>query len=84
MFDHIHVSTDSHEIAEVASQPGFSVDFFRDNSLVDDCTALITVLRWAVDQFQRRGAKVDRFFCIMPKTPLLKSSDLIGGFNIFN
>ena len=28
MFDLIHISTDSHEIAEVASQPGFSMDFF--------------------------------------------------------
>ena len=84
MFDLIHVSTDSHEIAEVAAHLGFPVDFYRDNSLADDYTGLIPVLKWVVDEFERRDVNFEQICCIMPNAPLLKSSDLVDAFNIFD
>lgn len=84
VFDQIHVSTDSQEIAEVASRLGFHVDFLRDASLADDYTGLVPVLRWVVEEYQRRGVSYDQICCIMPNAPLLKSSDLVEAFHIFN
>jgi pseudaminic acid cytidylyltransferase len=84
VFDQIHVSTDSQEIAEVAARLGFPVDFLRDTSLADDFTGLVPVLKWVVNEYQRRGANFERICCIMPNAPLLKSSDLVEAFNIFD
>lgn len=84
MFDQIHVSTDSHEIAEVVEGLGFPVDFLRDTSLADDYTGLVPVLRWVVEEYQRRGMIYEQVCCIMPNAPLLKSSDLVEAFRIFD
>lgn len=84
VFDQIHVSTDSHEIAEVVDGLGYSVDFLRDASLADDYTGLVPVLRWVVEEYRRRGVIYDQVCCIMPNAPLLKSSDLVDAFRIFD
>jgi pseudaminic acid cytidylyltransferase len=83
VFDQIHISTDSQEIADVAAKLGFPVDFLRDATLADDFTGLIPVLKWVVDEYQRRGTTYDQVCCIMPNAPLLKSSDLVDAFQIF-
>ncbi|MEW6165100.1 MAG: pseudaminic acid cytidylyltransferase [Pseudomonadota bacterium] len=84
VFDKIHVSTDSHEIAEVASRLGFPVDFFREAALADDYTGLVPVLRWVAGEYRRRGMEYEQICCIMPNAPLLKSSDLVEAFAIFD
>ncbi len=84
IFDKIHVSTDSQEIAEVVDKLGFPVDFLRDASLADDYTGLVPVLRWVAGEYQRRGANYEYICCIMPNAPLLKSSDLVEAFKIFD
>jgi pseudaminic acid cytidylyltransferase len=84
MFDRIHVSTDSHEIAEVVEKLGFPVDFMRDGSLADDHTGIVPVLRWVVKEYEQRGLYYDQLCCIYPTAPLLRSSDLVDAFHIFD
>lgn len=84
LFDRIHVSTDSPEIAGVVEKLGYPVDFMRDESLADDHTGIVPVLRWVVKQYEQRGSRYDQVCCIMPNAPLLKSSDMVEAFRIFD
>lgn len=84
MFDRIHVSTDSHEIAEVVEKLGFPVDFMRDDSLADDYTGIVPVLKWVANEYVKRGFHYDQLCCIFPTAPLLISSDLVEAFRIFD
>lgn len=84
LFDLIHVSTDSQQIAEVVEQLGYTVEFMRDESLADDHTGLVPVLRWVVKQYEQLGSHFDQVCCIMPNAPLLKSSDIVEAFRIFD
>lgn len=83
MFDKIHVSTDSDEICRIVEALGFPVDFKRDESLADDFTGLVPVLRWVVEQYQLKGEKYDQICCIIPTAPLLQSQDIIKAFETF-
>lgn len=83
VFDQIHVSTDSQEIADVVEALGFPVDFMRDESLADDHTGIVPVLRWVAKEYEQRGVRYDQVCCIMPNAPLLQSSDLVEAFRIF-
>ena len=65
LFDVIHVSTDSNEIATVVKNLGFSVDFMRAQKLSDDHTPIMPVLKWVLEQYKDRD--VD-FETIMQKT----------------
>lgn len=84
MFDRIHVSTDSNEIAEVVEKLGFPVEFMRNESLADDYTGVVPVLRWVVKEYEQRGLHYDQLCCIFPTAPLLRSSDLVEAFRIFD
>lgn len=83
LFDQIHVSTDSEEIAETVEKLGFSVDFMRDVRLADDHTGIVPVLRWVAGEYEQRGLHYDQVCCIFPTAPLLKSSDIVEAFRIF-
>jgi len=83
IFDHIHVSTDSKEIAKIAEKQGCPVDFFRDDSLADDFTGLRPVMQWVVEKYAQRGQVYDEICCIPPCSPLLQYSDIVSAFRIF-
>ena len=83
LFDKIHVSTDSQEIADVVKGLGFPVDFMRDPDLADDFTGLIPVIRWVLEQYSARGEIYDDICCIFPAAPLLISQDIINAYDIF-
>lgn len=83
LFDMIHVSTDSEEIRSVVEELGCKIDFMRSNKLADDHTGLLPVLKWVHEKYKRNGLFYDDICCIMPTAPLLKSSELIDGFNLY-
>jgi pseudaminic acid cytidylyltransferase len=83
IFDTIHVSTESDEVASVAADLGFPPDFLRDPVLADDYTGLAPVLEWVIDEYKKRGQFFDQICCLMPNAPLLQSADLVKAFRIF-
>jgi pseudaminic acid cytidylyltransferase len=83
LFDHIHVSTDSDEIADVVKKLGYPVDFMRNELLADDHTGIVPVLRWVLQEYGQRGMHYDQVCCIMPNAPLLKGADLVEALHIF-
>lgn len=79
LFEHIIVSTDDAEIAEVARQWGAEVPFIRHEELSNDhagTTAVIThATRWVLDH----GFDVSAVCCIYATAPLIQVDDLKRG-----
>ena len=81
-FDHVVVSTDDVEIAEVARQCGAQVPFMRPTELSDDHTATIPVIRHAIEWFSEQEQAPDQVCCIYATAPFVRSVDIQRGLNI--
>ncbi|EAT59828.1 pseudaminic acid cytidylyltransferase [Chlorobium ferrooxidans] len=79
LFDHIIVSTDDAEIAEVAEQWGAEVPFVRPAELADDHTGtndvVVHAAKWAMDQ----GFELDAVCCIYATAPFIRYEDIRSG-----
>jgi CMP-N-acetylneuraminic acid synthetase len=78
LFECVHVSTDSSQIAAVSASLGFPVDFMRPENLSDDFTALLPVLQWVVSEYESIGLFFDTVTCVFPTAPLLLAEDLVS------
>lgn len=83
LFEHVVVSTDDDEIAEVAMQHGASVPFRRPRELADDLTVTVPVIAHAAKWFVDRGQAPAAVCCIYPCVPLLLAQDLRGAYELF-
>ena len=83
LFEHIVVSTDDDEIAEVALQHGASVPFRRPKELADDQTVTVPVVGHAAQWFVDQGQAPVAVCCIYPCVPLLRAQDLRGAHEVF-
>jgi len=79
LFEHIIVSTDDIEIAEVAKQWGAEAPFMRPAQLADDYAGTTDVIahatRWALDQ----GFDLEAVCCMYATAPFIQISDLKRG-----
>ena len=84
LFEHIIVSTDDAEIAEVAKQWGAEVPFIRTEELSNDHTGTTPVIahatQWALDQ----GFNVAAVCCIYATAPFVQINDLKRGWDAMN
>lgn len=78
-FDHIIVSTDDREIAEVAERCGATVPFLRPEALSDDFTGTIPVIHHAVEWFKSQGYAVNLACCIYATAPFVTADDIRMG-----
>jgi pseudaminic acid cytidylyltransferase len=78
LFDCVHVSTDSQQIATVSASLGHPVDFMRPAELADDLTGLLPVLRWVISEYDSIGFSFTSVTCVFPTAPLLLPQDLIS------
>lgn len=78
LFDQVVVSTDDHEIAELAQAHGAQVPFMRPASLADDFTGTAAVIVHALEQLPA----VDYACCIYATAPLLQARFLREGFEL--
>lgn len=84
IFDEIHVSTDSEEIASVAAAAGFPVPFLREWKLADSHTGLIPVLAWVLSEFQKKQGLAFSEICLLyPTAPLVEARDLKDAYECF-
>jgi len=83
LFDHIIVSTDDEEIAEVSRSCGAEVPFIRPEKLSDDYTVTSAVIRHAIKWILDQGWKVSSVCCIYATAPLMEKDDLIKAYDIF-
>lgn len=81
-FDHIIVSTDDEEIAELARAHGAEVPFMRPPELSDDYTGTTPVIAHAVDWMQRSVGKIDYVCCLYATAPFVQADDLRRGLDL--
>lgn len=83
-FDHVVVSTDDAEIAEVARQYGATAPFIRPAELSDDYTGTIPVIRHALEWFSAQGQAIEQVCCLYATAPFVSAEDLQRGEAILN
>ena len=76
VFDVVHISTDSKKIADVAGENNASVDFMRPAELADDHTSLMEVLKFTVEEYERKNTFFDTVALIYATSPLIDAQDL--------
>lgn len=82
LFDHIIVSTDDVEIADIARNWGAETPFVRPANLADDLTPTVPVVAHAVKSCLDLGWAADYVCCIYPCVPFLQISDLIAALEL--
>lgn len=82
VFDHIIVSTDDMEIAEIAKKYGAEVPFLRPKELADDYTGTIEVIAHATKWSQNHGWKVGAVCCIYATAPFVQAEDIKKGLEM--
>ena len=83
LFEHIVVSTDDEEIAQVARDCGAETPFMRPADLADDHTPTVPVISHTISACEALGWKIDRVCCIYPCVPFLRPVDLSNALKIF-
>lgn len=81
-FDHIVVSTDDAEIAEVARQCGAQVPFMRPAELSDDHTGTTAVMAHAINWFAAQGQTPAQVCCLYATAPFVSADDLRQGLTV--
>ncbi len=76
IFDHVIVSTDDVEIAQIAKDYGALVPFNRPVELADDHTPTVPVIANAIRSCIKLGWDVQEVCCIYPGVPFLSTNDL--------
>jgi pseudaminic acid cytidylyltransferase len=82
LFDRVIVSTDSEEIAAVASACGAEVPFRRPAELADDHTGTTAVLLHALEALEGAGQACEAYCCIYATSPFIRPSDLRRGYEL--
>jgi len=82
LFDHIVVSTDDEDIAELARNLGAEIPFIRPANLADDFTPTVPVIAHAVKSCLEIGWVADYVCCIYPCVPFLQVNDLIAALEL--
>jgi pseudaminic acid cytidylyltransferase len=78
LFEHIVVSTDDEEIAQIARTWGAETPFSRPAELANDYTATVPVVAHAIETCRTLGWKFDQVCCIYPGVPFIQIDDLRG------
>lgn len=83
-FDRIIVSTDDHEIAEIARDAGADAPFVRPAELSDDHTGTSDVVAHALFWAQDHGWEVDAACCIYATAAFVTPRDLVRAGNLLS
>lgn len=78
LFDHIIVSTDDNEIAQIAHKWGAEIPFMRPVELAGDYTATVPVVAHAIRACVELGWNIDLVCCVYPCAPFIQIDDLRG------
>ena len=82
LFEDVMVSTDDHEIAEIARQYGASVPFMRSAKTSDDFATTRDVLEEVLNDYSSRGQEFDYMCCIYPTAPFVTPAKLKQVFEL--
>lgn len=77
-FDHIIVTTDDAEIAQVARDAGAEVPFMRPAELSDDHTATLPVIAHALHEAEALWGRQETLCCLYATAPFVQGDDITG------
>jgi pseudaminic acid cytidylyltransferase len=83
LFEHVVVSTDCEEIAQVALKFGAEAPFLRDESLADDFTPVSSATLDVLCRLDSAGDKFDSVAQLMANCPLRTAADVRDSFRQF-
>jgi pseudaminic acid cytidylyltransferase len=81
-FDEVMVSTDDHEIEDIARQYGAKVPFLRSAETSDDFSTTPDVLMEVLTDYQKRGIDFTYACCIYPTAPFITAEKLRNGYEV--
>lgn len=84
LFDHVIVSTDDQEIADISISFGALVPFIRPADLSNDLAPTVPVIAHAVTVCADLGWRADHVCCIYPCAPFARMEDLVAGLELLN
>jgi pseudaminic acid cytidylyltransferase len=84
LFERILVSTDDHEIAEVAKSCGAEVPFIRPAELSDDFVGTTAVVSHSTLWAQSQGCNIDAVCCIYATAPFVQITDITLGLSLLD
>jgi len=84
LFEHIIVSTDDEEIADISRSYGAETPFMRPKDLADDHSDISGVIAHAVSYMHDNRLKPSAVCCIYPTSVFLTINDLRKGLDILN
>lgn len=79
IFDHVIVSTDDEEIADIGRASGAEIPFMRPSELADDMAGIRAPVQHAVHQLQTSGYHPDLVCCLYATAPFVRPADLCAG-----
>lgn len=82
VFDSLIVSTDSADIAGVASTYGVEVPFLRPDYLSGDTASSIDVVEHAINYLRSQGHNYDYLVLLEPTSPLREPSDIVNSLEL--
>ena len=84
LFEHVIVSTDDQEIAEIARKFGAETPFMRPAELSDDQAPTVPVIAHAITACQLLGWDIEYACCIYPCVPFVQAEDIKATFSMLN
>lgn len=82
--EHIIVSTDDEEIADVARSTGLKVEYMRPSHLATDTAGSREVMIDAMDWAERKGVDYDMIVLLQPTSPLRNAEDIRGCIELYS
>lgn len=82
LFDDVIVSSDDHEILDLAKSCGASTPFIRPKKLSDDFTGTVDVIRHAILFLLEQNLPLEKVCCIYPTAIFTKAHDLSLGLSL--
>lgn len=79
LFDEVMVSTDDEKIAEIATEAGAVVPFFRSAANSDDHATTLQVIEEVLDCYKQQNRVFEEVCCIYPTAPLMTVAHLTEG-----
>lgn len=77
-FEQVIVSTDDHEIAEIALRYGAAVPFIRPTALADDYTGTTPVIKHAIEWLSAHGQYYSYALCLYATAPFVRPQAIIN------
>lgn len=84
LFDEVLVSTEDHEIKEIAIKYGAKVPFLRSFKNADDFATTFDVIEEVIDYYHYKGLSFDKICCIYPCAPLIQKNVFTDCFHLLN